>query len=116
MEVKNFTASSALSSNHRNGVIFCISLTLFLVWWVLPEFRNCGIHLIPRWRVRNKNIHLRVKPTRVIQAAGQDSDKLRIACFKFASRNSGTAFRTKTAFVFPARQARGEMITQLSAS
>src|SRR5438046_8665989 len=84
-------------------------------WRVLLEFRNRGIHLVPRLSVRNENIHLRMKPTRIVEAASQDSHKLRFLSFKFASRNSGPAFGTKTAFVLPPPDARREMVAQLSA-
>ena len=82
---------------------------------ILIELRNCGIHLVPRLGVRNEDVHLWLKPTRIIEAASQDSHKGRFYSFKFASRNSGSAFRTKTAFMFASPDAGREMVTQLSA-
>src|SRR5262249_1531616 len=73
-----------------------------------------GIHLIPRLRVRNENVHLRLKPTRIIQCAGQNSDGLRLL-FKFAAGNERSAFRTKTALVFSSADAGRKMVAQLSA-
>ena len=91
-------------------------VSLFLWYWrILFEFRNRGIHLVPRLRVGNENIHLRLKPARIIKASSQDSHKGRFYSFKFASRNSGSAFRTKTAFMFASPDAGREMVTQLSA-
>src|SRR5206468_4192975 len=77
-------------------------------------FRNCRVHLIPRLRVRNENIHLRAKPAWIIQAAGGDSDKSRGSLVGFAASDSRAAVRTKAAFVFAACQARCEMVAQLS--
>src|SRR5207249_11093422 len=38
-------------------------------------FRNCRVHLVPRLGVRNKEIHLRTKPTWIIKTARGDSDE-----------------------------------------
>ena len=55
-----------------------------------------------------------MKPTRIIQGAGQNSDELRLL-FKFAAGNSRSAFGTKTALVFSAGNAGRKMVAQLSA-
>src|SRR4030095_1291885 len=92
-----------------------MQLLLCWYWWVLFKLRNCGIHFVPRLGVRNENVHLRLKPTRVIQRASENSDERRIASFKLASRKSRPAFGTKAAFVFSTPDTRREMVTQLPA-
>src|SRR4029450_3550943 len=84
-------------------------------WRVLFEFRNCGIHFVPRLSGRNENIHLRLKPTPIPQGASQDSHKRRIPGFEFGTGHSRSAVGTKTAFVFASPDAGCEMVTQLSA-
>lgn len=84
-------------------------------WWVLLEFRNCGIHLVPRLRVGNENVHLRPKPARIVKASCQNSHKRRITSFKFASSNPRPAFGTKSALMFPESNAGRKMVAQLSA-
>ncbi len=93
-----------------------VKLVSLFFWWrrVLLKFRDRGIHLVPRLRIRNENIHLRLKPTRIVQRASQDSDKRRISSLKFASRNTRPAFGTKTTFMFSAPDTGCEMVTQLS--
>ncbi len=97
------------------ALFFASYLLLCWYWRVLLKFRDCRIHFVPRLGVRNENVHLWLKPTRIIQAACQDSDKRRIASFKFASRNSRSAFRTKTPLVLPASDAGRKMVAQLPA-
>src|SRR5438094_9027880 len=82
---------------------------------ILIELRNCGIHLVPRLGVRNEDVHLWLKPARIIETASQDSHKGRFYSFKFASCNPGPAFRTETASMFASSDAGREMVTQLSA-
>jgi hypothetical protein len=91
-------------------------MSLFF-WWrrILLEFRNRGIHLVPWLRIRNEEIHLRLEPARIIERASQDSHKLRFCSFKFASRNTRSAFGTKTAFMFSSPDTGREMVTQSSA-
>lgn len=91
-------------------------MSLFF-WWrrILLEFRNRGIHLVPWLRIRNEEIHLRLEPARIIERASQDSHKRRFCSFKFASRNTRSAFRTKTAFMFSSPDTGREMVTQSSA-
>src|SRR6266487_1264116 len=91
---------------------------LFLCWYrrILLKFRNRWIHLVPRLRVCNENIHLRPKPARIIKGPRQDSHKRRFLSFKFASRNSRSAFWTKTAFMFPPPDTGRKIVAQLSAS
>jgi hypothetical protein len=66
-------------------------------------------------RVRNENIHLGSKPTRIIKTAGKDSHEWRITRFKFGSCKSRPAFGTITAFMLASSDAGREMVTQLSA-
>jgi hypothetical protein len=51
---------------------FAKFVSLLLRWqrWILLKFWNCGIHFVPRLRVRNENVHLRLEPTWIIQGAG----------------------------------------------
>jgi hypothetical protein len=88
-----------------------------LLWrgWILLEFRNRRIHLVPRLGFRNEDVHLWLKPARIIQTAGQDSDKRRIALFGFGSGHSRPALGTKTALVLSSSDAGGEVVMQLSA-
>jgi hypothetical protein len=81
----------------------------------LLKIRNRWIHLIPWLSVRNENLHLRLKPAWIIEAAGEDPHKLRFSCFKFRPSESRSAFGTKTALVFSPRNTGCEMVTQLSA-
>src|SRR4029077_14334446 len=97
------------------ALFFASYLPLCWYWRILLEFWNLRIHLIPRLRIRNEEIHLRLEPAGIIQSAGQDSHKLRFSSLKFASRNSRPAFGTKTAFVFSSPDAGCEMVTQSSA-
>jgi hypothetical protein len=94
-----------------------VKLVSLFFWWrrILLEFRNRGIHLVPWLRIRNEEIHLRLEPARIIERASQDSHKLRFCSFKFASRNTRSAFGTKTAFMFSSPDTGREMVTQLSA-
>src|SRR5437016_2353379 len=49
----------------------------FALFGILFKLWQRGIHLIPRVRVRCPHIHLRVEPTRIIQARSSDRGKLR---------------------------------------
>src|SRR5207244_12934815 len=94
---------------------FAFYLLLCWYWRILLKLRNHVIHFVPLLDVRNDNVHLRLKPTRVVQRTSQDSDKRRIASFKLASRKSRAAFGTKAAFMFSTPETRREMVTQLPA-
>src|SRR5262249_57451370 len=83
-------------------------------WRILFEFRNRWIHLVPRLRIRNKNVHLRFEPTGVIQAARQHTDKGRISFFKLSTGDAGSTFGTKTAFMFFALDTSCLVVAQLS--
>src|SRR5262249_26825179 len=69
-------------------------------WRISFEFRNRWVHLVPRLRVRNKNVHLRFEQTGVVQAARQHTEKGRISFFKLSTGDAGSTFGTKTALMF----------------
>src|SRR5256714_11551243 len=91
-------------------------LVLFATWerWILLELRNRRIHLVPRLCVRNENIHLRVEHSGVVQAARQQTDKGRISFCKLSSSDTGSTFRTKTAFMFSTPDTWCEVVAQFS--
>src|SRR5947207_15976332 len=80
------SSSTNLRFSKPPGAPSLTSLIPFVAWTVLifgimPSFvlsrilfklRQRGIHLIPRVRVRCPDIHLRVEPTRIIQARRSD--------------------------------------------
>ena len=43
---------------------------------IVFELRDCGVHVVPGLGIRSEEIHLRLKPTGVIEAAGSDADEL----------------------------------------
>src|SRR5438067_3805101 len=89
---------------------------LFATWErrILLELRNRRIHLVPRLCVRNKNIHLRFERSGVVQAARQQTDKERISIYKLSSSDTGSTFRTKTAFMFSTPDTWCEVVAQFS--
>src|SRR5207245_10584930 len=93
---------------------FAFYLLLCWYWRILLKLRNRGIHFVPLLGVRNENGHLRLKTTRVVQRASEDSDNSRIASLKPASRKSRAAFRTKAVSLFSTSQTMREMEPELS--
>src|SRR5262245_58249571 len=58
--------------------VLILGITVFFaLFGILFKLWQRGIHLIPRMRVRCPHVHLRVEPTRIIQACGPDRDKVR---------------------------------------
>ena len=76
----------------------------------MPEFRKRRIHLIPRLRVRSENIHLRTKPTGIIQAACVDPDDFRCAFGIFSTGQSRAALSAKTSLVLTDGRALRKMV------
>ena len=79
---------------------------------ILVVFRNRRVHSIPWLRIRGKNVELRTKPTRVIQAAGVDSDDPRRALPIFPACQSRAALGAKPAPVVTEFGARRKMVAR----
>ena len=115
---RRLSTSRPLRPGHRATRAGLSFAGCFSISWhrrVILEFRNRGIHLVPRLRVGNEEVHLRLEPTWVVQCSRQHSDEGRIARFRFGAGHSRSAFGAKTALVFSRADARREMVTQLSA-
>src|SRR5262245_57668302 len=90
-------------------VQFCRSFTRRILF----VLRNHRVHVIPWLRVGCEDVHLRTKPTWVIETASEDANDPRWLVLLFGACDPRAALRAKAAFVLAARQARCEMITQL---
>src|SRR5207249_10469164 len=55
---------------------------------ILLKFRNHWIHFVPRLRIRNEEIPLRLKPAWIIEGASQDSHHRRFPSLEFAANHS----------------------------
>src|SRR3954467_8828383 len=91
---------------------FMVALTLWR-WWIKFIFRNGWVHLIPWLCVRHEEIHLRSKPTWIVETACCDPDKFGRPVVGLPACQSRAAFGAKTAFVFAAGHARREVVAQL---
>src|SRR5262249_41287370 len=97
-EEKNFLSRSPV-----------LSRRIVLVFW------NRGIHLVPRLRVGGEAVHLRMKPARIIQAAGDKSDnRARHGRFRLCPSQTRPAICAKATLVFATLEALCEMILQLA--
>ena len=81
----------------------------------MSELRQRHIHCIPRLRVRDEEIHLRTKPTGIIEASRRDTQELFIrAEIAFTARDARTAVGAKAALVLATSETRREVIFQLA--
>src|SRR5437899_10128730 len=91
-----------------NLVVSCVFI-LILKWRILGELRQVGIHEIPRLCFRCEDVHLRTKPTQIVQTRGFDADKLRSG---ITLPDDGTAaLNAKAAVVMTAHCAVSESLT-----
>src|ERR1043166_522664 len=79
---------------------------------ILFVFRYGRVHRVPRLRVLRKNVHLRAKPTRVIDTPGQDADDSRRLTLFLRAGKPRAALLAITALVFPTGQAWCEVILE----
>jgi hypothetical protein len=77
---------------------------------IMPELRKRRIHLIPRLCVRSEDVHLRTKPTGVIQAARIDSDDSGCAFGILSARQTRAAVSAKTTLVLTDGRALRKMV------
>src|SRR6478736_1457859 len=89
-------------------------MVLLFLWWILIELGNAGVHLIPRLRIGNKEIHLRPEPIRIIKAASGDADRATRALLKFTAGDARATLGAKAALVSATGEAWRDVIFQLA--
>ncbi len=75
-------------------------------------FWNSEVHLIPGLDVGDKEIHLRMEPTGIVEAACGDSDPISGLSLAFPAREARSTCGAKTAFMQASSRTGSEVVAQ----